>query len=142
MIFPFKIVYRAKIESKLQSPDQILLEIKDFLTKESADITDIEIENDKVSFGKIFSKSFTITLDKGIVVLENEGPVYLIKYTIIIFWLLFFMITVPFIIAVLRDELLFGWHKAILIVCLLFWIGTIISHKLMFNRMIKIIRSL
>jgi hypothetical protein len=140
MFFPFKIIYKKKTNVRITGNVNDILEIiRDLLPNECQNnFVKFHINGNNLIFlYRPLAKDFTIALEKGDFSVVAESDYFTITFTIYIFR--FFIIYLSFftIIAYLQKDLFSGWYFTFLFVGFLMWLGTVITHKLLLNKIVK-----
>ena len=83
------------------------------------------------------SRDFSITLDKANFAVEENKNIIIIVYTVNVFkfFLRYFLIFTIF--GLVANIFYPPWYNTMLIIGMLFWVGTVVSHKFVFNSIVK-----
>ncbi len=144
MIFPFKIRYKRKLN--LQIDENIfgkLETMKSYIDNEKlGNVGEINVEGNCLLFKSRFRYAdLFMAVKKGNICIQKDEHGFVIIYTINIFRFFLIYCTVFTLVAFILGELPGPWYYSTLVVGTMLWLGTVISQKIFFNKMVKDLKA-
>jgi hypothetical protein len=134
--FPFKIKYEKEIFTS-EDLEKIFGTIKAIIIEESPREIKIIVNDNSLIYKVGFIKNIFFCVEKGIFKVNYDEPSVKLIYNI--YTLRFFLVTSLLfsLIQIGFNRPYMSWYFGLFVVELMLWLGTVISHKFFFDRIVK-----